>query len=402
LAQKPLRSPAVVLGLCPNGLGAIRSLGRNGIPVIGVDYKLGGPGFYSKYAKTELCPNPYLYPEQMCQFLMNIGNKLDEKGVLFPTSDEFVLFISRYRHELQNRFSFALPSDELVEALLNKRWQYVKAEETKTPYPQTFYPESMDDLYDIKDKIEYPSIIKPCYTHFWKDKGFDVKGFKINNKYELEAKLEYIFSLKVEVIVQSIIPGPVTNLFEVCTYMDKRSNPLCVFIKRKLRQYPGNMGLGSLMESIRDDGLANVALKLFASIAYHGIGEIEFKKDPRDNQFKMIEINSRLSLQNDLAAYCGINLPLIQYRDLNGDIVKFKGDYLEHEKWLWAEADFEAYKYLYMNKEITFFTWLKSLTETKSFALFAADDLKPFLKKVRYGLNLFKLPIFFIKDMIGK
>ena len=69
------KNTAFVLGLCPNGLGAIRSLGRNRIPAVGLDYKSGGPGFYSKYVKTELCPNPYLDPEEMCEFLLNFGNK---------------------------------------------------------------------------------------------------------------------------------------------------------------------------------------------------------------------------------------------------------------------------------------------------------------------------------------
>jgi D-aspartate ligase len=375
-----LKKTAFVLGLDPNGLGAVRSLGRNGIPVIGLDYKAGGPGFYSKYAETVLCPSPYLYPEEMCKLLMNLGNRLGQKGVLFPTSDEFVLFISRYRQKLKDRFLFALPSEDTVEALLNKRWQYLKAEETGTAYPQTFYPETVNDIHKIKDGIEYPAIIKPCYTHLWKEKAFGAKGFRINNKHELEEKLALIFSHNVEVIVQSMIPGPVTSFYEVCSYLNKESIPLCVFIKRKLRQYPQDMGLGSLMESVRDDKLANLGLNLLKGIKYHGIGEIEFKKDPRDGQFKMIEINSRVILQNSLADYCGINLPLIQYQDLTGISQKYADNYPEHKKWLWAEIDYEAFKQLHQNNELTFLRWMKSLVKCRSFAVFALNDIRPFMK----------------------
>ncbi len=381
------KNAAFVLGLDPNGLGTIRSLGRQRIPVIGMDYKPDGPGFFSKYAKTYLCPNPYLDPKEMFEFLMNMEYKFNPKGVLFPTSDEFVLFISRYRQKLQDRFLFALPSETTLEALLNKRWQYLKAGETGTPFPQTFHPETLSDIYQIKDKIEYPTIIKPCYTHQWKEMGFKVKGFKVKDGIELEEKLNRIFSKKIEVIVQSVIPGPVTNYYEVCTYLDKKSNPLCIFVKRKLRQYPYDMGLGSLMESMRDDNLANTALKLFHKIKYHGIGEVEFKKDTRDGQFKMIEINSRITLQNLLADHCGINLPFIQYRDLIGIPLQFKNNYLEHKKWLWAEIDYEAFKQHKGNNELSWLNWLKSLAKCRSFAVFALDDIKPFLIDITNLLN---------------
>jgi D-aspartate ligase len=408
-----LKKTAFVLGLDPNGLGAVRSLGRNGIPVIGLDYKAGGPGFYSKYAETVLCPNPYLNSEEMCKLLMNLGNRLGQKGVLFPTSDEFVLFISRYRNKLKEQFLFALPPEDVIEALLNKRWQYLKAEETGTPYPQTFYPETVNDIDKVKDKIQYPAIVKPCYTHLWKEKAFGAKGFRINNKHELEEKLTWIFSHNVEVIIQSMIPGPATNFYEVCSYLNKESIPLCVFIKRKLRQYPQDMGLGSLMESVRDDKLANLGLNLLKGIKYHGIGEIEFKKDPRDGQFKMIEINSRVILQNSLADYCGINLPLIQYKDLIGMPLKFRNSYPEHKKWLWAEIDYEAFKQLKKNNEISWLSWLKSLAKCRSFAVFALNDMKPFLtymynvivrhrfSRKKILLSKAKVKIMFMIDMIA-
>jgi len=387
------KNVAFVLGLCPNGLGAIRSLGRQGIPVVGLDYKPDGPGFYSRYANARLCPNPYLEPDKMCAYLMNLADTLNEKGVLFPTSDEFVLFVSRYRHKIRDRFLFALSSETAVESLLNKRWQYLKAEETGTPYPQTFYPESLDDIDRIKDEIEYPAIIKPCYTHLWKEKSFVTKGFIVNNESELTEKLELTFYHDVAVIIQSVVPGPVTNFYEVCSYLDMQHNPLCVFTKKKVRQYPCDMGVGSLMESVREDDLANSALKLFREIKYHGIGEVEFKRDPRNGQFKMIEINSRITLQNSLADYCGINLPLIQYQDLTGLTPVFRGDYTENKKWLWAEIDYEAFRCLNNNGELSWFSWLQSLVQCRSCAVFAYDDMRPFLnflsKLIRRKLIVF-------------
>jgi len=42
---------------------------------------------------------------------------------------------------------------------------------------------------------------------------------------------------------------------------------------------------------------------------------VEFKRDPRDGKFKLMEINPRLWQWHGLAAACGIDLPRIAYAD---------------------------------------------------------------------------------------
>ena len=46
-------------------------------------------------------------------------------------------------------------------AMVNKRKQYELAEQVGMPYAQTFYPETCEDVQCIKDRVEYPAIIKP-------------------------------------------------------------------------------------------------------------------------------------------------------------------------------------------------------------------------------------------------
>ncbi len=370
---------AFVLGLCPNGLGVIRSLGRHRIPLVGLDYQYPMPGFFSRYASSTQCPHPFHSPDQLCAFLMNRIARGDAKGILFPTSDEFVLFVSRYRDTLSKRFLFALPDEDVLESLLNKRWQYGKAQETSTPYPRTYYPTSMENVEKIKDEIEYPVIIKPCYTHLWKEKAFGTKGFLVQDARALIEKIGHVFSTEVDVVIQSVIPGDVTDFYEVCSYLNFFHEPLCIFIKRKIRQYPHDMGLGSLMESVWDEKLAGIALNLFKGIHYRGIGEIEFKKDPRDSAYKMIEINARITLQNSLADYCGINLPLIQYADLLGESLHAPARYREHARWIWAEIDYERFRELRARKEISTVGWLKSALTSDAHAVFGWDDMGPSL-----------------------
>jgi predicted ATP-grasp superfamily ATP-dependent carboligase len=52
---------------------------------------------------------------------------------------------------------------------------------------------------------------------------------------------------------------------------------------------------------------------------FHGVSQVEFKYDERDDQYKLLEINGRPWSWIKLPAFSGVNLPLIQYYDLTGD-----------------------------------------------------------------------------------
>ncbi|MBM3212322.1 hypothetical protein FJZ33_08885 [Candidatus Poribacteria bacterium] len=389
---------AFVLGLFDTGLGAVRSLGRAGIPVIGLESDPSMPGFKSKYCNAKLCPDPVHQPEKLLDFIINHGNKLNRYGILFPSSDAFVLFISRYREELSKKFLFALPAREVLEAIVNKRRQYEMAERIGTPYPQTFYPDNMDDVEAIKDILEYPAFIKPYYSHLWKEKFYN-KGFKVSNSEELKEQFTKILPTGLQVMVQSIILGPNTNHFKVSTYIDSKGRPLMVFTLRKIRQYPTDFGVGTLVESLRYDELKELGLVFFMGIQYRGIGSIEFKKDDRDGRLKMIELNPRLWQQNCHATRCGMNFPLIQYLDLTGQNPKPQTDFIEGIKWFDATSDFQAFFDYFRKGQLSPWRWVRSWIDAKAFATFAWDDLGPFFTSNKCGLNYIRLPLYILKQL---
>jgi len=55
---------------------------------------------------------------------------------------------------------------------------------------------------------------------------------------------------------------------------------------------------------------------MLRALDFHGFANIEFKRDPRDGQYKIIEVNARHNLSALLAVRCGVNFPLLQYRHL--------------------------------------------------------------------------------------
>lgn len=368
----------------PNGLGATRSLGREGIKVVAVDHKRSAAGLRSRYCHPLVLPDPAACPEETLHGLLAAGEGLSEKGVLFPCSDAFVLFLSRYRGELSERFSFCIPSPEVLEGMINKRKQYELAERIGTPLSPTFYPSTMADVDRIADRLTYPAFIKPYYSHLWYER-FGNKGFKVRDEKELMVRYQEVFSARLEALVQSIIQGPNTNHVKVCAYYDQERGRLALFLTRKLRQYPTEFGVGTVMSSIHDDAVADIGIRFFEGIGYQGIGSIELKLDDRDGHYKLIELNPRLWAQNSQATAAGVNFPLVQYLDVTGQRPAPATTYRDDIRWRDSLEDIQAFWWYHLRGQISWGDLARSWLRTDCHAYFASDDVGPALAHVRGG-----------------
>lgn len=151
---------AYVLGVStPNGLGAIRSLGREGVEVVAVDHQPDAPGLRSRYARPMTVPDPVERPEAALEALLSSNR--GEGDVLFPTSDAFVLFLSRFREQLAERYRFCIPSRRILDGMINKRAQYEEAMRVGAPLPPTFFPSDMTEVREAAKDLIYPASSSP-------------------------------------------------------------------------------------------------------------------------------------------------------------------------------------------------------------------------------------------------
>jgi predicted ATP-grasp superfamily ATP-dependent carboligase len=114
-------------------------------------------------------------------------------------------------------------------------------------------------------------------------------------------------------MIQEIIPG--NEIYAFYTYLDKNSKPLGVCGYDKIRHWPVDFGNGSLCISKWRPNLIKQCVELLQTTGYHGFAEPELKRDPRDGQYKLIEINPRTTLQNRLPASCGTDIEHAAYLD---------------------------------------------------------------------------------------
>lgn len=393
---------AFVLGLFDTGVGVIRSLGRAGIPVIGLDSNPVMPGFASRYCQAKLSPDPVHEPGALLEFLLKEGERLDEPGIFFPSADAYVLFLAKYREELCKSFIFTLPPEPVLDALVNKRYQYELAEQVGIPIAKTFYLESMEEVNQAKGELEYPVFIKPYLGHLWREHyGSAHKGFTVNSPQELTTRYDEIFRIGLQAMTQQIILGPDDNLYEASYYIGRKGDLQASFTHRKIHQYPAGFGVCTCAESVDYPELAALGEKMMVGFHYRGASSIEFKRDDRDGQLKLIELNPRFCQQNLLAADCGVNFPLVQYMDLTGQAQEPVTHFQTGVRWMDLVIDFPSFWEYYRRHETTPWQWLKSWRGVRSFPVFAWDDMGPFFKKYEYGKKFFNLPFFLMHSRKG-
>jgi D-aspartate ligase len=313
----PNKPIAIVINSWVNGLGVIRSLGIKGIPVLALDPNPLAIGLYSKYAKKIICPDPLHSERDFVDFLQDIGKSLDEPGILFPSTDAYVAAIAKARAKLEDYYRIPFSSWEVIKEIVDKEKQYDKAMAAGIAIPKTFAPRSARDIKEMGAALGYPFILKPAYSHPFVVK-YRIKAVKVNSPDELIKQFELYTSAGHKMLMQEIVGGNADRLYEFYSYTNREGEPLGIFVQRKLEQYPPDFGSGTVFESVEEPDLVELGIRLLKTFKYHGISFSEFKRDPRDGQFKLIEFNPRTTHCNSLSTECGVNLPYIAYQDMLG------------------------------------------------------------------------------------
>jgi len=366
------------------GLAIVRSLGRKGIPVIRLHPNLMDTGVLSKYCKTIVCPDTS-EPKKLSEFLVNLAEENNSVPVLFPSTDEAALFIAQNEVLLRQYFKIPMPKREVVELVVNKKKQYNTAVSLKIPIPATYYPNSLEEIPDIAKQITYPCIIKPIASYFWRrdfirEKLGVFKVKKINSPRELEDYGKIFFFFFFEIIIQEIIPGEEQRLITFMAYFDQNSKPVAYCVRRRIRQIPPGFGDTTCTDSCSGPEVIDLSIRFFQGICYQGLGGVEFKQDPRDGQFRLVEINARSLHTGGIASACGVDLPFIAYQDMLGKHVKRKTSFQEGIKWIELLPDISVSRMLIRKGSLSWRKWFKSLSGKKVYAIFAWDDPIPFLR----------------------
>lgn len=117
-------TPVLVLGTKTHGsLGIIRSLGRLGVPVYGVDSDPRGPAAYSRYLRHRFVFDLAASSSaETVDYLLEVGKTIGSRTVLIPTWDETSLLVAdAYRTGHQHLLDAAQREVRICERRLHGR-----------------------------------------------------------------------------------------------------------------------------------------------------------------------------------------------------------------------------------------------------------------------------------------
>jgi hypothetical protein len=146
-------------------------------------------------------------------------------------------------------------------------------------------------------------------------------------------------------MLQEYIPGPPTNHYFIDGFIDRGGVVRAIFARRRLRMSPPDFGNSTMQISVpvSDTGDASATLRtLLADIDYRGIFSAEFKRDPRDGAFNLIEVNARPWWYIEFAARCGVNVGEMAVRDALVEPVETISGYAVGRRCVFPYYDLDA------------------------------------------------------------
>ena len=318
-----LASPvgAVVVGGDHQGLGIVRSLGQKKIAVCVIDDERSISHF-SRYT-THSIHVPNLGDEkQTVDTILEIGRRLNLRGwVLYPTRDETVAAFARYRPQMAEFFRVPTPDWNTVKWAWDKRNTYRLANELGIPTPRTWYPRGVEELDQIS--ADFPLALKPAIKeHFIY--ATKVKAWRANNHVELREFFQRVPAQVEpgEVMIQDLIPGDGRHQFAYCAFF-KGGQAIGSMVVRRSRQHPPEFGRAStFVETIELPIIEEKSERFLRAINYYGLVEIEYKLDPRDGQYKLLDVNARTWGYHTLGPAAGVDFSYMLFADQIGEVVQ--------------------------------------------------------------------------------
>lgn len=308
---------ALVVGGDHPGLGVVRSLGRRGIPVYVVDDQ---PCIsqLSRYAKRVIQVENILDPAKTVDAVLEVGRRFNLRGwVLIPTRDESVAAFSQHREELGRFFRVTTGDWEDTQWAWDKAKTYQLSEKLGIPCPRTFIPTDVTEIPLLYPHL--PLAIKPAV----KENFFYATGAKAWRA-DTPDQLDELYARAArqirpeEILIQEIIPGNGTSQYSWCAFV-RDGRPHSTLSARRMRQHPREFGrAATYVETIDAPEIDEYSERFIQAINYHGLVEIEYKRDDRDGEYKLLDVNARAWGFHSLGGAAGVDFPWLLYADALG------------------------------------------------------------------------------------
>ncbi|MFE7212360.1 ATP-grasp domain-containing protein [Streptomyces sp. NPDC001698] len=302
------------------GVGAIRSLGRLGVPMYAITEDAYTPAASSRYLKRA-----FVWPtmgtegaDRLVEGLLRIGGRIGRPTVLVPTDEEAAVLIAEHQDELKGHFLFPPVAPGLPRRLASKQGLHELCVEHGIPSPTAAFPESYDDIVAFAEKTRFPVVAKNREA-FVRRSSPAVNGTTRINSREGLLALARDWGERPGVILQEYLPREQAEDWIVHAYFDQDSAPLAMFTGVKVRSWPPHAGMTANAYVVDNPELADLAARFIKQIGFTGIVDLDLRFDRRDGQYKLLDFNPRMGAQFRLfESESGVDVVRAMHLDLTG------------------------------------------------------------------------------------
>jgi D-aspartate ligase len=313
------RLPVIILSGGVTGLGVLRAFARQGIPAYVYAAALADPIRHSRwYRALPGTDDRSPVAERSVAVLEKVLADSKLRGAfLCACTDDWNRVVAAFAERPSSGFVSMTPSRVALEILQNKGNLATLLQTLGVPMPNTLPVNSSADVGELPPSNGTFYFLKPRESQSFLG-HFGTKGIRLGTADEARKWLDVITSANMSVVLQEYIPGSATEHFFVDGYVDRTGVVKALFARRRKRIYPPDFGNSTSMVSVplsEVEGAIDSVHRVLAAAEYRGIFSVEFKRDPRDGAFKLLEINSRPWWFVDFAVRCGVDVCRMAYDD---------------------------------------------------------------------------------------
>ncbi|WP_373288046.1 carboxylate--amine ligase [Streptomyces lasiicapitis] len=363
------------------GVGAIRSLGRLGIPMFAITEDRHTPAAASRYL-TRAFPWPTTGTEDpafLVEGLLRIGRRIGRPTVLIPTDEEAAVLIAEHQRELSGAdfggFLFPRVEPALPRRLASKQGLHELCVEHGLASPASVCPQSQDDIEKFAATAQFPVVAKNREA-FQRREQPAVNGTTRINTPEGLLKLAPGWGERPGVILQEYLPREQAEDWVVHAYFGADSTPLAMFTGVKVRSWPPHAGMTANAYVVDNPELADLAARFIKQIGFTGIIDLDLRFDRRDGRYKLLDFNPRMGAQFRLFENeAGIDVVRAMHLHLTGRAVP-EGEQRAGHRYVVENIDLPAYLAYRRSGYVT--PHAPARASGTELAWLAPDDMLPF------------------------
>jgi predicted ATP-grasp superfamily ATP-dependent carboligase len=369
---------AVILDMGLTGYGIAKCLGHNGVPIWGVHNALWPPlADRSRYLERSFTLSSYgskpahiASDEEVVARLVEVGEEIGHRAVVYPASDYFVDLCSRHSSDLERHFHIPRSGKHDLHDIMYKGRMAEVAKESGLHVPESVAVTRGDSVRSILNGFPLPAIVKP---------GNSLQGYKefmgIEHTHDaLYRRVMDTLDSCQDIIVSQYIVGPGHNMREVLGFRSSRWGFIGLAIQ-KLRQHPYlALGSGTLEQAVDEQDIIRMTGSFADNIELNGVFHVEYKREEGTQRPYFIEANFRSNSGVCLSEGAGMNIPCLHYLDMTSGLDSRPREAAVGSRWVEEHRDWK----LVESGQVTIDQLIGAYKDIKACSVFDSEDPEPF------------------------